>query len=336
MRRPTIELITPARAADNNGNWQTARRWARLLRGTVDCRLAQDWRDEPGRPPADGLIALHARRSAGAVARWREAHPGRPLGLVLTGTDLYKDLPAGEAAAWRSLALADGLLLLQPQALAMLPEAERAKADVCWQSTTPRRTLAKTGRHLRAVVVGHLRAEKAPELIFAAAEALADDPGLHIDHLGAALDPALGVQAQALAARCPRYRWLGARPHAEARARIQRAHLLIHPSHLEGGAHVLMEAVASGTPVLASRVDGNVGMLGEDWPGYFPAGDAAGLVAALRGLRAEPGRLLAWQARAEALAPRFLPAHEQTCLRNWLGRLGLAPAPGCGPAAQAA
>lgn len=336
MRRPTIELITPARAADNNGNWQTAWRWARLLRGLADCRLAQDWHPAPGRPPADGLIALHARRSAPALARWREAHPGRPLGLVLTGTDLYQDLPAGDPSAWRSLALADRLLLLQPQALAALPPAERAKAEVCWQSTTPRRTLPKTRRHLRAVVVGHLRPEKAPELVFAAAQALADDPGLHLDHLGAALDPALGAQATALAARCPRYRWLGPRPHAEARARIQRAHLLIHPSHLEGGAHVVMEAVASGTPVLASRVDGNVGMLGEDWPGYFPPGDADTLVAILRELRSQPDRLLGWQARAEALAPRFLPGHEQTCLRNWLGQLGLLAAPGCAAAPQAA
>lgn len=329
MSRPLIHLVTPARAADNNGNWQTAARWARLLRSTADCRIAGDWTGtEPG-PLPNGLIALHARRSAGAVARWRAAHPGRPLGLVLTGTDLYKDLPAGDPQALRSLDLADRLLLLQPEALQALPAAHRARADVCWQSTTPRRTLPKTGRHLRALVVGHLRAEKAPELIFALAELLAERQDLFIDHLGAPLDPALGAQAQALAARCPRYRWLGARPHGETRQRIQRAHLLIHPSHMEGGAHVVMEAVCSGTPVLASRVSGNVGMLGEDWPGYFAPGDADSLRRALVALRDEPARLATLQARAEALAPRFLPGHEQACLRNWLGRLGLAEAPGC-------
>lgn len=327
--RPRIHLVTPARAADNNGNWQTAARWARLLREDADCRIAGDWTGaEPG-PPPDALIALHARRSAGAVARWRAAHPQRPLGLVLTGTDLYKDLPAGDAAAHRSLDLADRLLLLQPQALAALPAAQQAKADVCWQSSTPRRTLPKTGRHLRAVVVGHLRAEKAPELVFAAVQALAGRDDIRIDHLGAPLDAALGETAAALAARCPHYRWLGARPHGETRARIQRAHLLIHPSHMEGGAHVIMEAVTSGTPVLASRVDGNLGMLGGDWVGYFPPGDAQGLVQALLRLRGEPATLAALQRQAEALAPRFLPAHEQRCLRNWLAQLGLGSARAC-------
>ena len=31
MHRPNIVLVTPALASANNGNWQTARRWARLL-----------------------------------------------------------------------------------------------------------------------------------------------------------------------------------------------------------------------------------------------------------------------------------------------------------------
>jgi glycosyltransferase involved in cell wall biosynthesis len=97
---------------------------------------------------------------------------------------------------------------------------------------------------------------------------------IRIDHIGEALDPALGAAAQATMAAVPNYRWLGGLPHEEVRRRIQRAHVLIHCSRMEGGAHVIMEAVASGTPVLASRIDGNVGMLGADYGGYFPPGDA--------------------------------------------------------------
>ena len=41
-----------------------------------------------------------------------------------------------------------------------------------------------------------------------------------------------------------------------------------------------MEAVRSGTPVVASRIDGNIGMLGQDYAGYFEWGDAAALAAA--------------------------------------------------------
>ena len=64
---------------------------------------------------------------------------------------------------------------------------------------------------------------------------------------------------------CPNYRWLGALPHEATRRHIQQAHLMIHTSRMEGGAHVIIEAVVSGTPVLASRIDGNIGMLGDDF-----------------------------------------------------------------------
>ena len=66
---------------------------------------------------------------------------------------------------------------------------------------------------------------------------------------------------------------------------------------MEGGANVIVEAVTAGTPVVASRIPGNVGMLGRDYRGYFEPGDARGLArllvraleepAFLRGLRVQ-------------------------------------------------
>ena len=42
----------------------------------------------------------------------------------------------------------------------------------------------------------------------------------------------------------------------------------------EGGANVDFRGRRrAGVPVLASRMDGNVGLLGSDYPGYFPVGD---------------------------------------------------------------
>jgi len=42
---------------------------------------------------------------------------------------------------------------------------------------------------------------------------------------------------------------------------------------------VIIEALASGTPVLASRIDGNLGLLGDDYAGVFEPGEATGLAA---------------------------------------------------------
>jgi putative glycosyltransferase (TIGR04348 family) len=313
--KPVVALITPALADANNGNWQTAQRWARMLSGDYEVRLAQTWDGAH----ADLMLALHARRSAPSIAAW--AATGRPLAVTLTGTDLYRDVPAGDAAALQSLALADRLIVLHEGAPADVPAEHRAKCVVCFQSTASRQALPKTARHLRALMVGHLRDEKDPRTVFAAMRLLAARDDISLDHIGAALDAALGDEAQTLMNAQPNYRWHGALPHAATLRRIQRAHVLVHPSAMEGGAHVVMEAVRCGTPVLASRISGNVGMLGRDYRGYFEPGDAAGLAALLQRLRDHPAMLQGLCAQCDQRSPLFEPAREQATLNNVIAQL---------------
>ncbi len=316
-----VVIVTPALRDDNNGNWQTARRWQQHLAGEFSVRLVRQWPDALSGGDA-AMIALHARRSAGAIAAWAAAHPGRGLALVLTGTDLYRDI-GSDASAQRSLALAQALVVLQERGPLALPASLRDKARVVFQSTTARQACPKSPRQLRAVMVGHLREEKSPETLFAAARLLADRRDIRIDHIGAALDPALGEAARATMAAVPGYRWLGGLPHEAVRRRMQRAHLLIHASRIEGGAHVVMEAVACGTPVLASRIDGNVGMLGEDYAGYFEWNDAEALAALLVRCResqswqhATPNLLGQLAAQCARRAPLFDPATERAAVRR--------------------
>ncbi|APR05553.1 putative glycosyltransferase, TIGR04348 family [Thauera chlorobenzoica] len=321
---PQLVIVSPALRDANNGNWQTARRWQRHLAGVCRVRIVKAWPDALAAGDA-AMIALHARRSAEAIAAWAGAHPGKGLAVVLTGTDLYRDI-AADAAARHSLDLAQALVVLQERAPLALPDAVRAKARVIFQSTTARKVLAKSSHHLRAVMVGHLREEKSPQTLFTAARLLAGRDDLFIDHIGAALDPALGEAARATMAAAPNYRWLGGRPHEAVRRHIQRAHLLIHASCMEGGAHVVMEAVASGTPVLASRIDGNVGMLGADYAGYFPWGDAEALATLLLRCResvaGEGGGLMAQlAAQCRQRAPLFAPERERAALHRLLGAL---------------
>ncbi len=323
--RPLLCLVTPALADANNGNWQTAQRWARLLSGHYRVRLARTWTGDSPEDRADqGLLALHARRSADAVAAWAQQRPGQPLALALTGTDLYRDIQT-DASAQRSVRLAASLIVLQDQGPLALPADLRARCHVVLQSSTRRKTLTKTTVHLRALMVGHLREEKSPQTYFDAARLLRPDEGIWLDHIGRALDPVLAGAAEATMADCHHYRWLGGLPHATTRQRIQRAHLLVHASRMEGGAHVIMEAALSGTPVLASRIDGNVGMLGADYAGYFEPGDAEGLARLLRVCRrgiAEPGGLMArLHSQCEQRARLFEPAAEQAALVQALAGL---------------
>ena len=310
---PSLCLVTPALAAANNGNWQTARRWARFLAPDYRVRVCATWDGEP----ADAMLALHARRSAPAIHAFAQAFPRRPLVVALTGTDLYRDI-AVDASAQHSLALAWHLIVLHERAPEDLPAAVRDKAVVCFQSTPARPPVPKTAHHLRALMVGHLRDEKWPQTLWAAAAQLHGRADILIDHIGAPLDPALGSAAQVCAAAHPHYRWLGARPHGETLRRIRQAHVLVHTSRMEGGAHVVLEAVRRGTPVLASRIPGNVGMLGPDYGGYFPPGDAAALATLLQRARDDPAMLKALAAQCDQRAPLFDPETERHTLRETL------------------
>ncbi len=272
-------IVSPAPPGANNGNAQTAARWRHLLAPTHTARIVQHWspKDDQGESV---MLALHARRSADSVAAWAQARGRRGLAVVLTGTDLYQDLAiSGEAR--QSLQLSQQLVVLQQLGLEALAAEHRPHARVIYQSTPARRMLDKTDRWLRVVMCGHLREVKSPRTLFDAARLLAGRRDIRIDHIGDAAEPHWADQARATEAAAPGYRWLGGLPHGRTRQAIQRAHLLVHTSAMEGGAHVIMEAVRSGTPVLASRVDGNVGMLGADYAGYFEHGDAAGLATLL-------------------------------------------------------
>ena len=262
------------------------------------------------------MIALHARRSHAAVAAWCAAFPQRPAIVALTGTDLYKDLPAGDAAAQSTLARADALIVLQEDAPRHLPAALRKRTHVVFQSA---RTLVPWPRkrpdRLHCVLVAHLRDEKDPATVFAAWRSLSPASGATLTIIGAALDPALGRAARDLAAADSRVQWLGPRAHPWTRQAIKRAHLLLVPSRMEGGANVVVEAITAGTSVLGSRMSGNVGMLGDDYPGYFAVGDAqqlAALVARAEGDRRFLGALAAACTRR---APLFTPAAEARALR---------------------
>jgi hypothetical protein len=229
MPRPSVLIVTPYAAQANSGNWRTAARWARFLRD--DYRVIVQAQPAPTvLAGADCLIAQHARRSHAAVVAWRERFAQRPLAVVLTGTDLYRDLPQGDAAALESLALADRLVVLQDMGMRALPRAVRSKAVVIYQSALPLTPAHKARDRIDCVMAGHLREEKDPLTALRAWQYLPPGVPIRLAHIGAARDPALGEAARACGEAEPRYRWLGEKGHAWTRQAIRRAHLLLVPS----------------------------------------------------------------------------------------------------------
>lgn len=317
LTKPQVAIISPATANANNGNWQTASRWTRFLRAHYRVALLSEW---DGRA-CDAIIALHARRSAASIAAVARTLPACPRIVVLTGTDLYRDIHT-DASAQASLALASRLVVLQADGLRELDEAARAKACVIHQSAPAIRPFVRAmrARHLDVTMVGHLRAEKDP-LVFMRAAALVTAPQVRMTHIGAALESELGAQAQSTQSTVPRYRWLGAMPHARTRQYVRRSYLAVLASRMEGGANVVIEAIRSGVPVLASDISGNRGMLGDDYAGYFPLGDSEALARLIDRAVAEPAFYGQLRAQCDARAELFAPEREQAALLQLLDNL---------------
>jgi putative glycosyltransferase (TIGR04348 family) len=303
-----ILLVTPAPFGSRKGNRVTAERWARLVRQLGHhVRVAEEYQGQR----CDLLIALHAYKSFPSIHRFRKARPQDPLVLCLTGTDLYGDIHT-QAEARESLDLATRLVVLQPLGLDTLPEPLRGKTRVIYQSV-PAPTITATPRRevFEVCVLGHLRPVKDPLRTAWAARRLPTSSRVRVLQVGGALSDELTDQARAEEASNPRYRWLGERPRSQALRLLARSRLLSLTSELEGGANVISEAVVLGVPVVSSRIDGSVGLLGADYPGYFPFGDTEALAHLL--WRAETERTFyeALLTQCAQRRPLFEPAHER-------------------------
>lgn len=313
-----VSIVCPAPRGTLYGNRITALRWARVVRELghrVAITTAYDG------APCDLLLALHAKRSAPAVFDFHERHPDRPIIVALTGTDLYRDIHRSRAAQ-RGLEIATRLVALQPLACEQLAPHLHDKMRVVYQSVdrTPGPAVRPYDK-FRVCVLGHLRSVKDPFRAAMAARTLPVESRIQVVHAGAAMDERMARLARSEEQRNPRYRWLGEIPRAKARRLIAGSHLMVLSSRMEGGANVISEAIIDHTPVLASHIPGSIGLLGRDYPGFYPFGDTAALLSLL--LRAETDRIFYRElsSRCAKLAPLFLPSRERVAWKRLLSEL---------------
>jgi putative glycosyltransferase (TIGR04348 family) len=311
-------MVCPAPPGSLYGNRVTALRWAGILRGLGhQVTIVSDYQDED----CDLLIALHARRSGRAALRFRQRRPCSPLIVALTGTDLYRDL-RNYRTPRRVLEVADRIVALQPLAAYELDPEVRGKLRVIYQSAEPsRKAPGRASEFFDICVVGHLRAVKDPFRAAYAARHLPRESRIRVLHAGGARDAVMHTRARAEEARNPRYQWVGALSRIKTRRLMAQSRLLVLSSRMEGGANVISEAVVDGTPVIASRIPGSIGLLGADYPGYFPVGDTGKLARLLKRAESDAAFYRRLATHCRKLAPMFRPAKEREQWRQLLAEI---------------
>jgi glycosyltransferase involved in cell wall biosynthesis len=186
----------------------------------------------------------------------------------------------------------------------------------------PAQAPRRSTRRFDVAVIGHLRPVKDPFRTAMAARLLPAESRVRVIHAGAALSEAMRVTAETEQRTNPRYRWVGELPRWKARALIARCHLLALTSEMEGGANVLSEAIAAGTPIVASRIACTAAILGEDYPGLFPLGSTRALARLLRRAEEEPGFLRELARRCRTRRRMLSPQREIAAWRNVMRELG--------------
>jgi len=314
-----IVLITPSGPTAHTGNRVAASRWARILRALGHrVRIAADYDGTP----ADLMVAVHAWRSAGAIAAFKSRYPERPVVLQLSGTDIYGYMTSDPGPTLRSMDLADRLVALNDLAWRVVPKRLRPRLQVILQSAEPPAEPRRpSARAVVISVIGHLRDVKDPLRAAEAARLLPADSRIRIEQVGRAYTPEWAERARAEMAANPRYTWRGDVPAAAVRRLLSRSHAMVISSLSEGGANVVSEAVVARVPVLASRIDGNVGLLGSDYAGYFPVGDTKALARLLRRFEREPRFVATLDKALARRKPLFRPAREMAAWRRLLGDL---------------
>ncbi len=322
-----ILIITPAAPGSKAGNRATAERWQGLLEQAGHrVSVMTEYQGEP----CDLFLALHAWRSHGAIRAFQSAWPAKPLIVALTGTDIYRHQYEYPEQTLYSMQAADALIGLHAKVGEDIPGRFQEKLVTLFQSAEkPEEPGTNTGAGgkgsvnsgpdtFEVCVIGHLRDEKDSLRAAQAARLLPPDSRIRVSCAGKPHDAHWKNLANQEMRENPRFRWLGELEKAGVNRLMAESQVLVMSSIMEGGANAVSEACRAGLPVIASDIPGNVGLLGEDYAGYYPVGDTRALARVLERAEKDAGFLEQLREQVGRLAARFTPENELKALEQAL------------------
>ncbi|ANA39842.1 GPMC system family 4 glycosyltransferase [Geobacter anodireducens] len=324
-----ITLITPYYHPPVRGNAVTARRIERQLRAAghgvtvhaLDAAPAEEILRRIAADPPDLIHALHAYLG-GRVAREAGRATGIPYLVTLTGSDVYEALEDArrrdtlavlrDAAAVAAFHKCVRCRVLDhhpslAETMAVIPQGvELPGEEFEWGEER-----FEGGEFVFFLPAGLRPVKNAAFALGPLAELHREDPRVRFLLAGPILDREYGAATLEAMDRHPFARYLGEVGRGAIGALFHRADVVINSSIFEGGmANSVLEALAFGTPVLASYIDGNRSVVKEGATGFLFRGEREFLDRA-RDLLRNPalGRRLGEQGR-ELVRERFSPERE--------------------------
>lgn len=232
-------------------------------------------------PQADHLVVLNAIKTAAASKYYARTYPDSMVHVMLTGTDIHRDIHQFPELADEVFQVASSLIVAHPECIDEVPEQWRRKLRVIYPSVElPEIPQFVPYTSPTFTCLGHLREVKNPHLMFNALQLLNEE--VKAVSLGDALEEKEGDIARANMEADARYQWLSGVDRPQALERMKQSIATINSSFLEGGSNVIVEAISLGVPVLASDIAGNRGLLGESYGGLFPSNDVKALAGLMK------------------------------------------------------
>jgi len=317
-----IIIVTPAGPDSKAGNRATALRWQRLLQQSGhQVRVETEYQGAQ----CDLLIALHAWRSASAIKAFKAAWPESLLIVVLTGTDIYYHQHEYPEVTYESMDVSDLLIGLHDLVAQDIPERYADKLLTLRQSADKPDVLGGSRLEpgqFHVCVLGHLRDEKDSLRAAIATRHLPDESNIIVSCAGKPHSEEWRELALQESRSNPRFHWLGELNRPELSTLIAVSSVMVISSVMEGGANVISEACRAELPILASDIPGNRGLLGEDYPGYFPVKDDKALAELMTRTETDGAFLAELKTRVVALAKTFEPDQERQSLEKALALVG--------------
>ena len=351
-----ILIISPVAEGSTRGNQITALRYQEILQ-SLGHRVSIFNSGESTQPhelnagDVDCIVTIHATRSYGFIGQVKKTSPATKIILVVSGTDLTRDLIGGATTdqayryAKQSLEMADKVILLQSETIhelsdQSLKELVIQKSCTIFQSAQEIDATSQTERNeleaflkrhfptwnsnsILVSVIGHLRYEKNPFLAVSALKHLPKSSSIHLISIGNALGAGYEQLANEHSTNEQNYAWIGGQSHRKTMLFLTQSHFTILSSRMEGGSSVVSEAIVNRVPILASKISSNVGQLGKDYTGFFGTEDAKQLAQRMHQCEIDAsyrGQLLE---HTEQVRPKFLHQHELKCWKDLLGELEL-------------